>query len=56
MAQIHAIASHQDKVYSYTMQAIQRGYPREEFRDDIVFRSFQNDPRFRAIVEERAVR
>ena len=51
MAQIHAIAGHQDKVYTYTMRAIERGYPPEEFRDDIVFRSFQNEPWFRAIVE-----
>ena len=55
MAQIHAIAGHRDEVCSYTRRAILRGYPREEFRDDIVFRSFQNDPWFRAIVE-RAVR
>jgi len=54
-AQIHAIAGHQNEVYTCTMQAIEEGYPREEFRDDLAFRSFQNDPRFRAIVE-RAVR
>jgi tetratricopeptide (TPR) repeat protein len=55
MAQIHAIAGHRDEVYTYTRQAIQEGCPREEFRDDIVFRSFQKDPRFRAIVR-RAMR
>jgi hypothetical protein len=33
------------------MRAIQEGYPREEFLGNFVFRSFQNDPKFRAIVE-----
>jgi serine/threonine protein kinase len=55
MAQIHAIAGHRDAVYTYAVQAIQAGYPREEFREDFVFRPFQNDPKFRAIVD-RAVR
>jgi tetratricopeptide (TPR) repeat protein len=50
MAQIHAIASHRDEVYTYTMQAIAEGCPREEFRDDFVFRSFQNDRMFQKIV------
>jgi tetratricopeptide (TPR) repeat protein len=55
MAQIHAIAGNRHKVYTCAIQAIEGGYPRAEFRDDLVFRSFQNDPRFRAIVD-RAVR
>lgn len=50
MAQIHAISCHQDEVYTYTIQAIAEGCPREEFREDFVFRSFQDDRMFQKIV------
>ena len=54
IAQIHAIAGHRKEVYEYARRAIQAGYPREELRSDFVFRSFQNDPQFQAILESAA--
>jgi tetratricopeptide (TPR) repeat protein len=50
-AQIHALAGHREAAYNFTRRAIQEGYPREEFRSDPAFRSFQDDPEFRTILE-----
>src|ERR1044071_2373497 len=50
-AQIYAMAGDRGKAYSYAQQAIQKGYSREELRHDRAFRDFQDDPRFRAILE-----
>lgn len=50
-AQICAMAGRREEVYSNTRQAIEKGYPREEFRRDLAFREFQDQPRFRAILE-----
>jgi tetratricopeptide (TPR) repeat protein len=53
-AQICAMAGRREKVYSYTRQAVEAGYSREEFRRDLAFRDFQEDPRFREILESAA--
>ncbi|HBL29536.1 MAG TPA: hypothetical protein DD490_22100 [Acidobacteria bacterium] len=53
-AQIHAMAGHRDQVYAWTRKAIQAGYSREDFRRDLAFRSYQDDPRFREILESTA--
>ncbi len=53
-AQICAMAGRREEVYSYTRQAVQAGYSREDFRRDLAFRDFQNDPRFRSILESAA--
>jgi serine/threonine-protein kinase len=50
-AQIYAMAGRREEVYSYARQAIQAGYSREELRSDRVFQNFQDDPRFRTILE-----
>ncbi|HYU34041.1 MAG TPA: protein kinase [Thermoanaerobaculia bacterium] len=54
IAQIQAIAGHRNEVYEYTRRAILAGYPRAGFREDFVFRSLQNDPQFRTILESAA--
>lgn len=53
-AQICAMAGRREEVYSYTRQAVQAGYSREDFRRDLAFRDFQDDPRFRMILESAA--
>jgi len=53
-AQICAMAGRREEVYSRTRQAVQAGYSREEFRRDLAFREFQNDARFRDILESAA--
>lgn len=50
-AQICAMAGRRVEVYSYTRQAIEAGYSREDFRRDLAFQDFQDDSRFRAILE-----
>ena len=50
-AQICAMAGRREEVYFYTRQAVQEGFSREEFRRDLAFRAFQDDPQFRAILE-----
>jgi len=51
VAQIYAMAGRREEVYTWTRQAIESGYPREEIRRDTAFRDFQNDPRFQEILE-----
>ncbi|HKI01088.1 MAG TPA: protein kinase [Thermoanaerobaculia bacterium] len=53
-AQICAMAGRREAVYSYARQAVQEGYSREELRRDLAFRAFQDDPRFRTILESAA--
>jgi serine/threonine-protein kinase len=53
-AQICALAGRRADVYSWTQRAVQAGYSREDFRRDLAFRDFQDDPRFRAILESTA--
>jgi DNA-binding winged helix-turn-helix (wHTH) protein/tetratricopeptide (TPR) repeat protein len=50
-AQICAMAGRREEVYSYARRAVQEGFSREEFRRDLAFRAFQDDPQFRAILE-----
>src|SRR6185436_534218 len=53
-AQIYAMAGRREEVDSYTRQAVEAGYSREDFRRDLAFRGFQDDPRFRMILESAA--
>jgi serine/threonine protein kinase/Flp pilus assembly protein TadD len=50
-AQISAAAGRREDVYTYTQRAVQEGFSREEFRRDLAFSAFQDDPRFREILE-----
>jgi tetratricopeptide (TPR) repeat protein/DNA-binding winged helix-turn-helix (wHTH) protein len=50
-AQICAMAGRREGVYAWTQKAIQAGYSRDEFGNDMAFHDYQNDPRFRAILE-----
>jgi serine/threonine protein kinase/Flp pilus assembly protein TadD len=52
-AQIYAMAGRREEVYAWTQKAVQAGYPREEFGNDMAFRDYQTDPRFQAILESR---
>jgi len=52
-AQIYAMAGRREEVYAWTREAIQAGYPREEFRNDMAFHGYQTDPRFQAILKSR---
>ena len=50
-AQIYAMAGRREEAYSWTRKAIQAGYSRESVRSDMAFHNYQNDPRFREILE-----
>jgi tetratricopeptide (TPR) repeat protein len=50
-AQVYALAGRREEAYSYVRRAILEGYSREEFSRDFVFKAFQDDPRFRALLE-----
>jgi len=52
-AQICAMANRREEVYAWTRKAVQAGYPREEFGNDMAFHDYQTDPRFRAILESQ---
>jgi tetratricopeptide (TPR) repeat protein len=54
IAQIFSMAGRREEVYSYMRKAVQAGYSREDFRRDLAFRDFQDDPRFREILESAA--
>jgi serine/threonine protein kinase/Flp pilus assembly protein TadD len=53
-AQICAMAGRREEVYSWTRKAVQAGYSREDFRRDLAFHDFQDDTRFREILESAA--
>lgn len=53
-AQVYAMAGRREEVYSWMQQAIQAGYSREDFRRDLAFHDFQDDARFREILESTA--
>jgi serine/threonine protein kinase/predicted Zn-dependent protease len=50
-AQICALAGRREEALAYAQRAVQEGYSREELRRDLAFGTFQNDPRFRAILD-----
>jgi serine/threonine protein kinase/tetratricopeptide (TPR) repeat protein len=50
-AKICAMAGRREEVYTWTRLAIREGYSRDEFLGDKVFHNYQNDPRFREILE-----
>lgn len=50
-AQICAMAGRREEVYAYVRRAVQEGFSREEFYRDLAFSAFQDDPRFREILE-----
>jgi|GEM_PF-5895910 len=53
-AQVCAMAGRREEVYSWTQKAVQAGYSREDFRRDLAFHDFQEDKRFREILESAA--
>jgi DNA-binding winged helix-turn-helix (wHTH) protein/tetratricopeptide (TPR) repeat protein len=53
-AQICAMAGRREEVYFWMRKAIQAGYSREDFRRDFAFHDFQDDARFREILESTA--
>ncbi|HEY3570183.1 MAG TPA: protein kinase [Thermoanaerobaculia bacterium] len=50
-AQVSAMAGRREEVYAWTRRALDADYPRDQFRSDLAFRDFQNDPRFHEILE-----
>jgi serine/threonine-protein kinase len=50
-AQVYLLAGLRKEAFSYARQAVQEGLSRDEFRNDLVFQPFLNDPEFRAILE-----
>ncbi|HEX4964145.1 MAG TPA: protein kinase [Thermoanaerobaculia bacterium] len=55
-AQIFAMEGRRADALTYMQRAIQEGYSREEFRRDLSFKAFRDDPRFQAILESSAKR
>jgi hypothetical protein len=47
------MAGRREEVYAWTQKAVQAGYSREEFGNDMAFHDYQTDPRFQAILESR---
>jgi serine/threonine-protein kinase len=50
-AQIYLLAGRRDEAFAYARRAIQEGFSRDEFSNDLVFQPFLNDPKLRAILE-----
>jgi Flp pilus assembly protein TadD len=50
-AQVYLLAGRRKEAFSYLRRAVQEGLSRDEFRNDLVFQPFLNDPEFRAILE-----
>jgi tetratricopeptide (TPR) repeat protein len=50
-AQVYLLAGNREKAFDYARQAVQEGLSRDEFRNDLVFQPFLDDPEFRAILE-----
>lgn len=50
-AQVYALAGDRAKSYEYIRRAIESGYPRQEFENDLVFADHVDDPEFRRILE-----
>ena len=50
-AQVYALAGIRVQTYDYVSRALDAGYPREEFRRDLCFQAYQDDPNFRALFE-----
>jgi len=53
-AQVYAIGSEKSQVFSHIRQAIEAGYPRQEFERELAFRAYLNDPEFRTLLETAA--
>jgi DNA-binding winged helix-turn-helix (wHTH) protein/tetratricopeptide (TPR) repeat protein len=50
-AQVYLLAGRRGEAFAYARQAVQEGLSRDEFRNDLVFQPFLNDPELRAILE-----
>jgi tetratricopeptide (TPR) repeat protein/DNA-binding winged helix-turn-helix (wHTH) protein len=50
-AQVYLLAGRRKEAFDYARRAVQEGLSRDEFRNDLVFQRFLNDPEFRAILE-----
>jgi tetratricopeptide (TPR) repeat protein/DNA-binding winged helix-turn-helix (wHTH) protein len=50
-AQVYLLAGLRKEAFSYARQAVQEGLSRDEFRNDLVFQPFLDDPELRAILE-----
>ena len=53
-AQVYSIAGDRDQAFTRIRQAIEAGYPRQEFERDVAFADYRNDPEFRALLETAA--
>jgi serine/threonine protein kinase/Flp pilus assembly protein TadD len=50
-AQVYLMAGLREEAFSSLRKAVLEGFSRDELRNDFVFQSVQDDPRFRAILE-----
>lgn len=50
-AQVYSLAGESATSYEYMRRAIQAGYPRQEFENNLVFTDHLDDPEFRRILE-----
>ena len=50
-AQVYALEGDDETMYERMAQALGLGHPRQDFHRDSCFRSYQGDPRFRALLE-----
>ncbi len=53
-AQVYSIAGDRDQAFTRIRQAIEAGYPRQEFERGVAFADYRNDPEFRALLETAA--
>jgi tetratricopeptide (TPR) repeat protein len=50
-AQVYLLAGRRKEAFAYARRAVQEGLSLDEFRNDLVFQPFLNDPELRAILE-----
>ena len=50
-AQVHALAGDESTMLEYIERAIDAGYPRQAFDNDLAFSAYREDPEFRRILE-----
>ena len=50
-AQVYLLAERRKEAFAYARRAVQEGLSRDEFRNDLVFQPFLDDPELRAILE-----
>jgi Flp pilus assembly protein TadD len=55
-AQVYALAGERDEAFSYARLAVEGGYSRSDFLNDLAFAAYRDEPEFLALIESEAAR